>query len=375
VESGSPESLKIRQIYTVSSYPTFLFLNSDGTEIDRYIGKGEPDEFRNELLIVKKNMYTVAYYQNLLTSNPEDTEILYKIFKKYAERSDSTSLLMYYNRIRKADSSFFYTYKEQLDTALAQAYFANKRYSDALSVGTGAINALLDSLKRKYKFLAQCYSQTGSRGEVYRIYSIIVSLFPEDPESYLNIVKLAITDSAYMRQGLEAAETGLGLTNTAPEIRADFLYYAARLHESNGETEKAISLLEEATGLKDKPAYRNLYDRLAGNSSEAAAPEGLVDFSPREWEFGTIKQGLNVETGLVIWNRGGEPLKVDIISTCACLHATPEQMTIEPGKKGFIGLRYESADDVGPVERFYIIHTNATDFGKTVFSVSGTVKE
>ncbi len=375
VESGSPESLKIRQIYTVSSYPTFLFLNPDGSEIDRYIGKGEHEEFMNELRIVKKNMYTVSYYQDQLTRNPEDPELLYKIFRKFAERSDSTNLLMYYNRIRKADRPFFNTHREQMDTALSQAYFASKRYSDAISVGTGAVNVLLDSLKRNYKFLAQCHSQTGNRAEVYRIYSVLVSLFPEDPESYLNIVKLAITDPSYTRQGLEAAETGLGLTKGGSETRADFLYYSARLNETSGNRIKAAAYIMEALGIKEKPAYRTFHDSLAAENGETEEAEPFVEFSPRQWDFGTISQGLKAETDLLIWNRGIEPLQVDIISTCDCLSASPGRTVISPGQKGLIGLSYESGDESGPIERLYIIHTNAEGFEETAFYVNGTVKE
>ncbi len=65
----------IIQHYKISGFPSVVFVDKDGTEIDRIIGYLPPEEFLKELQRIQRGENTIADYIKRTTENPNTWSI------------------------------------------------------------------------------------------------------------------------------------------------------------------------------------------------------------------------------------------------------------------------------------------------------------
>ena len=71
--------------YRVRGYPTILFLNSSGNEIDRIVGYRPPDEFLAELVRIKSGTNTLSSLQSKYLGNMDDPSLELTLAEKYID--------------------------------------------------------------------------------------------------------------------------------------------------------------------------------------------------------------------------------------------------------------------------------------------------
>ena len=99
-----------------------------------------------------------------------------------------------------------------------------------------------------------------------------------------------------------------------------------------------------------------------------------LEFSMTEWDLGTVDQDEYYAVDLMIENRGTDPVKVSLMSTCGCLSVQPQEGVVEPGGVFTAEMVFDSFDDRGDFEKIMIIRTTHPELPKAFFMVRGSVK-
>jgi hypothetical protein len=97
-------------------------------------------------------------------------------------------------------------------------------------------------------------------------------------------------------------------------------------------------------------------------------------FEKDEYNFGTIKQGENIEYDFAFVNSGKEPLVItDAHGSCGCTVPTWPKEPIKKGEKGMIHVKFNSAGKMGMQDKTITLNSNAKSNPK-VLHLKGTVE-
>ncbi len=76
-------------------------------------------------------------------------------------------------------------------------------------------------------------------------------------------------------------------------------------------------------------------------------------------DFGTVEEGQVVNTTFEISNSGNADLTINNVqASCGCTAAKPEKNTLKPGEKTTIKVEFNSANRLGPQEKYVYVMTN-----------------
>ena len=91
--------------------------------------------------------------------------------------------------------------------------------------------------------------------------------------------------------------------------------------------------------------------------SQTNAPKLLVKTDHHN--FGTIAEGEVVKHNFEIQNIGNDELKISQVrASCGCTAAAPEKMNLKPGEKTQVKVEFNSANRLGPQEKYVYISSN-----------------
>ncbi|MFQ6614841.1 MAG: thioredoxin fold domain-containing protein, partial [Fidelibacterota bacterium] len=99
VNAEKGEGIQIRKDYSISGYPTMIFVDSAGKEIDRIVGYRPPDIFLAKVDSVSRNQGTVPALEAALQVDPNQTGLWKRLAAKYEERGDYSSALGVWNTL------------------------------------------------------------------------------------------------------------------------------------------------------------------------------------------------------------------------------------------------------------------------------------
>lgn len=119
--------------YGVSGYPTVVFANSDGTEIDRIAGFLPPPDFIGTITDYTNDIHTLNYYLRQADSGATN-ELNAIIGEKYADRGMYTEAEMYFQRIIDADPENKEGYTDKAMMAVADLKRRGKNFDDAMAI-------------------------------------------------------------------------------------------------------------------------------------------------------------------------------------------------------------------------------------------------
>ena len=97
-----------------------------------------------------------------------------------------------------------------------------------------------------------------------------------------------------------------------------------------------------------------------------------VKFEKSEHDFGTIKEGPNVETEFVFLNTGNKPIQINSVrASCGCTTPSYSEEPVLPGKKGSIKAVYSTQGRPGAFTKSITVVTNA---GTVLLNIKGNVE-
>lgn len=116
----------------------------------------------------------------------------------------------------------------------------------------------------------------------------------------------------------------------------------------------------------------------AASGQTPAAEEGApkLSVSRAVFDFGTVKEGTQVEAVFPISNSGSAPLEIKkIVSACGCTAAAADSQIIQPGQSSAVKAVFDTDGFQGPKIKTVRIYTNDPAQASFVLTLRGTVQE
>ena len=103
-----------------------------------------------------------------------------------------------------------------------------------------------------------------------------------------------------------------------------------------------------------------------------AAP-AFCQIEPAQWYFETVPENQRIEEDVAVRNTGGSSLQIAFVSTCPCLSAAPDTITIPPGQTGTVHLAFDPAGYSGSITKSFLLRSSDPELDGLRYPVFGTV--
>ncbi|MCX7013270.1 MAG: thioredoxin fold domain-containing protein, partial [Candidatus Sumerlaeota bacterium] len=130
-------------LYKVQQFPTVIFFDSEGRELDRFSGFADPEVFlgRAAEAIDPKTNYVAL--KERLTADPGDVGALYYMGYKYTRRNDYDRANLYFDKVEKLDPKNEKKFRDNIALRRAEALMQKGDFANALK--------LVEDFPKKYK--------------------------------------------------------------------------------------------------------------------------------------------------------------------------------------------------------------------------------
>jgi len=230
--NGEEEGDELYEHFDVNATPTVLIITNDGSEVDRVVGFGDPDEFQENL---DDAFQGEDNYINLLTrykKNKKDLLTAFKLARKYdrmySEEKSKKALKIYDDILKKPKQAKALIYTEK---RLEEEYnlYEYARYNQAATVMYANMRergrkpeefiAFIDEFpdgplaERAYSRISSYYSRTAPVEEGKAFFTDVLEKYPDEPDLLFSYVNFCIQKAVDLDKGIEAAEKMVELTH------------------------------------------------------------------------------------------------------------------------------------------------------------------
>jgi len=87
IDAEKGAGVDLAKHFNIRGYPTTVFVNSDGEEVERIVGYLPQEKFLSELQRIDQGTGTYASLENQVRNSPKDADLLVKFAQKVEERS------------------------------------------------------------------------------------------------------------------------------------------------------------------------------------------------------------------------------------------------------------------------------------------------
>ena len=101
IDAEKGEGINLAAQYHISGYPTLVFVDKNGKEVDRIVGYLPPQPFLAKIDSVAKNIGTAAALESAVADDPNNSEIWKQLAKKYDERGDLKAELKVWDTLKE----------------------------------------------------------------------------------------------------------------------------------------------------------------------------------------------------------------------------------------------------------------------------------
>ena len=282
IDAEKGEGVFFAKWYKVQGYPTILFIDANGKEIDRIYGYVPLKDFKEMMTDYNKGINTYEYLKNSIAKNPKNIELSLKLADKYSMYGENDKAKERLNYIIKLDPA---NEKGKTDDAKFRLIMFAERDKKAQELEAFIKeNSSSDQLRDAYASIAETYYfDVNDEAASEKWYKEAFAKFPNDEmlnSSYgqiLNAKANALADKKYTAEDSAKGEIntgkydedykkGLGLIDQAlPYTKgsvneASSYYIQSRLLYRLKEYPKALESINKALVIFDRKLYRDLKD-------------------------------------------------------------------------------------------------------------------
>lgn len=236
-----------RNKFNVQGYPTVLFFQNSGMEIDRICGYyGDKVSYYQTVLDYVNGRNTLGALQAILQQSPDDVEANYGLAKKYTSRWELSEAQPYYSRILALDPRDQHGYNEE-----CRGYIAintlNTLDDDKPLIAWLNQSTNKAHLERGYNSLIRYYRRKEMQDKLLATYEQVIKRLPENTD-FMNdcawyIYQQKLKDR--YEQGIEFARKAVQREPQAAHIWDTLAW----LEFENGQTDQAIEHMKKAAAL------------------------------------------------------------------------------------------------------------------------------
>lgn len=274
------EGKDLAKKYNVTGYPTLVFVDADGNEIDKIVGFYPAPDFLEMVKKINNRQSTLSYFQLQYDNNKTDVKANLDLGTKLIENDKSADAKQHLNFVVSRDPSNVSGYTDDAEFALAMITVKDKKPEAYIS----EVSALLDkypgtNLEKDAKiFIADKYMEVKNDDKALELYTGLIKKFPSDDmvnfytgQYYLGKARKINNDSAATAEQLNEAIknvdtslpyfTGGIFEASANNIKADLYYKLGDMDNAKLAIDRTIQLWP------DNKTYNKTKDKIysAGN--------------------------------------------------------------------------------------------------------------
>ena len=175
IDAEKGEGPDITKKYGVKAYPTIVFVDGEGKEIDRITGYLPPKDFLQTMKDYNAGLNTMTSLKSALEKNPNDAETNYLMGKKVERNGDEKEAEKYYKKVITLDEDNIAGFKDKAAFGLAmmkQTEDAIKQYIYDYPESSVMKDALTE--------LIYYFSDDGQIDSIKNYYELAVSKYGSD---------------------------------------------------------------------------------------------------------------------------------------------------------------------------------------------------
>ncbi len=255
INAEKGEGPSIVERYHVVGYPTILFLNARGQEIDRIFGYLEPEDFKKKAGDFIAGRQTITDLQKKLAAAPGDHALRFEVGERLVIRGDLKAALPLLAPIFDHDKVNAHGFAPKIHHLLGKyAYLRGKKdYALATLHLSAIIDRYPDSPEAKgapYD-LATAWHGAGEAAKAMETFERWIAAEAGSAGRYNAVAWFCFQKDFELDQGIAIAKRGL-----AVDPKASFLWDTlAELHHKRGQKAEAVSAIKEAIKLDPGDKY------------------------------------------------------------------------------------------------------------------------
>ena len=270
LDAEKGEGVDLAKKYGISGYPTIVFVDADGKEIDRIVGYYPAKDFLKMMKDFNEGKNTIGSLKKILNKNPDDPEANYKLAEKKINnenKPDEGKTLLY--KVIKADPENKTGYKEQAEFMLASMSGKTdelENYIKKYPEGTKVKDAFISLAETAYQ-------QTGDFAKANVWYDKAFEKYGKNDETVgfsfgqtilqtlAMIVKIPDVTDENLKYGLELIDKGLPYVKGSVN-EGSYHYYQSEIYFKMKDIDNANTAIDKALIINDKKVYRDQKEKI-----------------------------------------------------------------------------------------------------------------
>ena len=178
--------------YSITGFPTILYLRPDGTEIDRIGGFLPPEQFLETVENYTHDRETLNDYLRRADTNAT-AEVNFILGDKYGGRGEFDKAIEYFGKVVKVDPKFEDSLTLTAVVAIGSNYMQKKDYDKAIGQFKSAIKSSTDeaSIADANFWLSYAYTKKADTTMAIKVLEDFLKKYPDNPDTTYAINRLA----------------------------------------------------------------------------------------------------------------------------------------------------------------------------------------
>jgi tetratricopeptide (TPR) repeat protein len=270
IDAEKGEGVDFAKKYKIEGYPSILFLDGDGNEIDRVYGYVPAKDFKEMMVDYNKGINTFGYLKDAVAKDGDNIELSLKLADKYSMYGESDKAKALLARIVELDPANAQGKTDDAKFRLAGYSEKEQKAKELESFINDNPNS--DQLKDAYISLSETYYyELKDPGTSEKWFKETLSKYPNDEfvnssyGQYMNQLAVTLADKG---TGEKDYKKGLSLIDAALQYvagsvnEASSYYIQSKLYFNLKEYTKALDSVDKALKIFDRKLYRDHKDKV-----------------------------------------------------------------------------------------------------------------
>ena len=250
MNTDTDEGFELFKSFHGVSLPTLLFLDSNGDEIDRFIGYYDAQQYLEKINNIKNGINTLDYFLSLYNQYPDSSYLALQIGNKYLERKNIDIAKPFFSDVLNGKDNKYY---QEANYRLAILEYENNNFDPLLDFIDENPNS--DFTYSGLRSIIRYYRGTADTTSEIKYYNKLITFFPTDPNA-LNSYGWRMSElEINLEDALEKTQLAVRLSEENSETQANIIDTAAEILWKLGKIKEAIIAIEKAIFINPDKEY------------------------------------------------------------------------------------------------------------------------